>query len=113
MLIKRITFIDEIKDVVNDNIDVGVEFEDGYSYTIVVGTPRDLLEEMDQEKTNFIRPGTPRIIVKKLTKEIVTEAIQAYAANDGYWLKLHQFANDVDISILNKLEAEHRKEWKF
>lgn len=113
MLIKRITFIDEIKDVVNDNIDVGVEFEAGYSYTIVVGTPRDLLEKMDQEKTNFIRPGTPRIIVKKLTKEIVTEAIQAYAANDGYWLKLHQFANDVDISILNKLEAEHRKEWEF
>ena len=44
MLIKTITFIDEIKDVFNDNIDVGVEFEDGYSYTIVVGTPADLLE---------------------------------------------------------------------
>ena len=84
MLIKRIRFIDEIRDVSNDSVDVGVVFEDGYSYTIVVSTPRDLLEEMDQEKTNFIRPGTPRIIVKKLTKEIVTEAIQAYAQNDGY-----------------------------
>ena len=112
MLIKRIRFIDEIRDVYNDSVDVGVVFEDGYSYTIVVSTPQDLLEEMDQEKTNFIRPGTPRIIVKKLTKEIVTEAIQAYAENDGYWLKLHQFADDIDISVLHQLEAEDRKEWE-
>ena len=48
--------------------------------------------------------------MKKLTKEIVTEAIQAYAENDGYWLKLHQFADDIDISVLHQLEAEDRKE---
>jgi hypothetical protein len=112
MLIKKIRFIDEIRDVYNDSVDVGVVFEDGYSYTIVVSTPRDLLEEMHQEKTNFIRPGTPRIIVKKLTKEIVTEAIQAYAENDGYWLKLYQFADDIDISVLDQLEAEDHKEWE-
>jgi len=110
MKIKRIEFAHEITDVDNDNVDVFVENEDGYTYTIVVGTPGDLLEEMDQEKTNFIRPGTPMIIVKKLTKEIVMEAIQAYAADDGYWLKLHQFADAIDIFVLNKLEAEHRKE---
>ncbi len=68
---------------------------------------------MDQEKTNCIRPGTPRIIVKKLTEEIVMEAIQAYAENDGYWLKLYQFAYDIDISVLDQLEAEHRKEGEF
>lgn len=37
--------------------------------------------------------------------------IQAYAENDGYWLKLCQFGDDIDISVLNKLEEEHRKEW--
>jgi len=110
MKIKRIEFAEEITDVNNDNIDVFVENEDGYTYTIGVGTPQDFLEEMEQEKTNFVRPGTRMIIVKKLTKEIVTEAIQAYAEDDGYWLKLHQFADSIDISILNKLEAEHRKE---
>ena len=67
---------------------------------------------MNQEKANFVQPGTLKIIVKKLTKEIVTEAIQAYAEDTGYWLKLYQFANSIDISILNKLEAEHRKEWE-
>ena len=45
-------------------------------------------------------------------KKIVTEAIQAYAEDNGYCLKLYQFANSIDISILNKLEAEHRKEWE-
>lgn len=112
MKIKRIEFMEEIRDVDNDNIDVLVENEDGYTYIIVVGTPQDLLEEMNQEKTNFVRPGTPKIIVKKLTKEIITEAIEAYAEDDGYWLKLHQFANSIDISIFNKLEAEDLKRWE-
>ena len=67
---------------------------------------------MKQEKTNFVRPGTPKIFVKKLTKKIVMEAIQAYAEDDGYWLKLHQFADLIDISILNKLEVEDRKDWE-
>jgi hypothetical protein len=93
MKIKRIEFMEEITDVDNDNIDVLVENENGYKYTISVGTPQDLLEEMNQEKSNYVRPGTPRIILKKLTKEIVTEAIQAYAEDTGYWLKFYQFNN--------------------
>jgi hypothetical protein len=27
-------------------------------------------------------------------------------------LKLCQFGDDIDISVLNKLEEEHRKEWE-
>lgn len=79
---------------------------------IVVSTPADLLDQMEQEKTNFLMPHTPKIIVKKLTEQIVREAVQAYAENDGYWLKLCQFGDDIDISVLNKLEEEHRKEWE-
>jgi hypothetical protein len=110
MKIKRIEFAHEIRDPYMDNVDVFVENEDGYTYTIVVSTPGDLVDQMEQEKTNFIIPDTPKIIVKKLTEQIVREAIQAYAENDGYWLKLCQFGDDIDISILNKMEAEHRKE---
>ena len=112
MKIKRIEFAHEITDPYIDNLDVFVENEDGYTYTIVVSTPGDLLDQMDQEKINFIMPASPKIIVKKLTEQIVREAIQAYAENDGYWLKLCQFGDDIDISVLNKLEAEHRKEWE-
>lgn len=64
---------------------------------IGVGTPQDLLEKMNQEKANFVRPVTSKIIVKKLTQKIVTEAIQAYAEDTEYWLKLHQFVNLIDF----------------
>ena len=112
MKIKRIEFAHEITDPYIDNLNIFVENENGYTYTIVVRTPDDLLDQMEQEKINFIMPDNPKIIVKKLTEQIVREAIQAYAENDGYWLKLCQFGDDIDISVLNKLEAEHRKEWE-
>ena len=112
MKIKRIEFAHEITDPHIDNLDVFVENEDGYTYTIVVSTPGDLLDQMEQEKINFIMPDNPKIIVKELTEQIVRDAIQAYAENDGYWLKLCQFGDDIDISVLNKLEEEHRKEWE-
>ena len=58
----------------------------------------------------FIKPEVPLIIVKQLTQQFTEEAINEYALNDGYWLKLHQFADTMDISILNNLLEEHRKE---
>ena len=39
MLIKSIEFAHEITDVDNENVDVFVESENGYNYTIFVGTP--------------------------------------------------------------------------
>lgn len=48
--------------------------------------------------------------VKKLTKKIVTETIKAYLQKaDGYWLKFCPFGDDLDISILTKLELQHRE----
>ena len=41
--IKKIRFIDEVKDQLNDSIDVGIEFEDGSSYTIIVRTTDDFV----------------------------------------------------------------------
>nr|YP_010444275.1 hypothetical protein NQZ09_pgp144 [Fibrocapsa japonica]UTE95162.1 hypothetical protein FjapPt_p080 [Fibrocapsa japonica] len=55
------------------------------------------------------------IIVKKLTKKIVAEAIKTYAEGEGYWLKLYQFGDELDIAILNlnlnKLDAEYHEEY--
>ena len=114
MKIKKIRFFEEIKDVTNDNIDVGVENETGYTYIVTVCTPQNLLEEMKEEKTNFIGPYTPMILVKSLTEEIIVEAIQAYAPkDDGFWLKLRHFATELDVSIFNQMEVENGKEWDF
>ena len=115
MQITNIKFMDEVTDINCDNVDVClcVRSENGYTYTLVVGTPTDLIDKMDQEKMNFVEPGLTMIVVKQLTEEIVEESIKAYAEDNAYWLELHQFADEIDISVLDKLEAEHREEWEL
>ena len=110
MLIKSIsfpTYLEDITDIENSNIDVFVELEDGYTYTVVVATAKNIESLMDKEKTNFSEPGDPFIIVRKLTKEIIEEAVKAYAENDAYWLKFYHFAGEVDTTVFNQLQAEH------
>ena len=110
MLIKNITFptyLEDITDIENSNIDVFIELEDGYTYTVVVATAKNIESLIDKEKMNYFEPGYPFIIVKKLTKEIITEAIEAYASDDAYWLKLYHFAGKINKTIFNKLQAEH------
>lgn len=91
MLIKSIsfpTYLEDITDIENSNIDVFIELEDDGSYTVVIAPAKNLLTLMDKQKTNFSEPGYPFIIVKKLTKEIIEETVKASAENDAYWLKL-------------------------
>lgn len=110
MLIKSIsfpTYLEDITDIENSNIDVFVELEDAYTYTVVVATAKNIESLMDKEKMNYFEPGYPFIIVKKLTKEIISEAIQAYASDEAYWLKLYHFAGKVDTAVFNQLQAEH------
>ena len=117
MKIKKISFIhpnllEEIPDIEDYNLDVFVELEDGYTCTVVVGTIKNLERLMEKEKENFFSPGHPFIIVKKITKEIIEETIQAYAENDGYWLKLYHFAGKIDTSVFDKLQAKHEEHLK-
>ena len=112
MLVKKISFVrptllEEIPDIEDYNLDVFVELEDGYTYTVVIATAKNIVSLMDKEKTNFLEPGDPFIIVRKLTKEIIEEAVKAYAENDAYWLKFYHFAGEVDTAVFNTLQAEH------
>ena len=56
---------------------------------------------MNNEKSDFLSPSGPMIIVKKLTKEVVEDAIKVYAENNGYYLKF--YAAYFDIKTLNVL----------
>ena len=110
MLIKSIsfpTYLEDITDIENSNIDVFVELEDAYTYTVVVATAKNIEFLMDKERMNYFEPGYPFIIVKKLIKEIIEEAVKAYAENDAYWLKFYHFAGEVDTAVFNRLQAEH------
>ena len=53
---------------------------------------------MDNEKS----PGDPIIIVRKITQEVVEEAIEAYAEDEAYCLKF--YAADLDTKTLNVLK---------
>lgn len=110
MLIKNIQIIDEITDIENDCIDVCVDSEDGYTFTVSIATPKYLLRRMDEEKSNFSKPNDLFIVVRKLTQEIITETLEAYAEGDAFWLKLQAFSYSIDISVFDELQAKHVKE---
>ena len=92
----------------NTNVEVSVTLKkDGFTLSVIVGTPDNLKYLMKKEKSNYYGPGLPWIVVKKVTEEIVQEAVEAYMEDipDNYWLKLYYFATDIDISVLNDLQA--------
>ena len=92
MRVESINFLDpieDIDDIFDYNMDVSVNLENGRNYGVVGGTPKNLLRLMENEKSNFLSPGDPIVIVKKMTKKVVEEAIQAYADDDAYSLKFY------------------------
>ena len=105
MKIKKITFFTELKDIndiYDDNIDVLVKSTDGKKYVVVVATQKNLLTLMRNEQNEFLSPGDPMIIVSKLNRQIIESAIQAYAENNGYYLKF--YAANLDVKTLDVLK---------
>ncbi len=111
MVVKKMSFPTVWEDnpgIENQNIDVFVELEDGYTYGLVLGTRKNIEYLMDKDKKNYFRPGTPFIMVKELTKEIIEETVKAYAEEeDEYWLKSYHFAGEIDKTVFDKLQVEH------
>jgi hypothetical protein len=104
MKVESITFLSDLKDVediFDNNMDVAIKLDDGHESIVVVATQKNLLTLMNNEKSDFLSPGNPMIIVKKLIKEVVENAIQIYAENNGYYLKF--YAAYFDIKTLNVL----------
>ena len=49
--------LEDIEDILDYNMDVSVDLENGQNYVVVVGTPKNLLTLMENEKSNY-RPET-------------------------------------------------------
>ena len=114
MLVKNIIFptsLEKIEDIKNDNIDIFVELENGWTYTMVVATPLNLLSLMKKDSKDFLNPSGPFIIVSKLTKDIIHRAIKEYAQNDAYWLKVYYLSTEFDIGTLDKMDKAIREEY--
>ena len=106
-------------DIYNSNTEVGIELSSGFSLTVIVGTPSSLQHIMEENEVNFYGPGLTWIFVKKLTKDVILEAVKAYMDDkpEGYWLKLYHFVYEIDPAIFNtlrdqeiKIEKESREE---
>ncbi|WP_449603302.1 hypothetical protein [Paenibacillus sp. Marseille-Q9583] len=104
------TPLSKISDIENDNIDVFIELEDGTNITVVVSTPLNLLQQMNEENVNFISASQPDIIVRSLTHENIQQAIEDYANEDAFWLKLLYVVSIekkvVDMSRINQFLEE-------
>lgn len=103
--------IEDINDIFDYNMDVAVKLENDHSYVVVIGTPINLLTLMANEKSYFLSPGNPIVIVKKMTKEVIEEAIQAYAEDEGYYSK--SYSTKLDSKTLNVLKDRSVARYKF
>ena len=113
--LKSIDLLSDLKDldIFDSNIDLSVELDDGHNFIVVVATQKNLLTLMDMEKSDFLSPGDPMIIVLKLTKEIIESAIRAYIEdrNNGYYLKL--YAAQLAVKTLDILKNREVARAKF
>jgi hypothetical protein len=114
--IKYLRYCEDIMEIEHSNIDITfeiditVELDDGSTYIVSLTTPKNLEYLMDQNHMNYFEPVYPRIIIKSLTKDIIIETIKAYVKkNDGYWLKLYHFADEIDPRLFQQLQAEAKK----
>ena len=79
MRVESINFlgpIEDIDEIFDSNMDVSVNLENGRNYVVVVGTPKNLLRLMENEKSDFLSPGDPIVIVKKMTKELLKRQLK-------------------------------------
>ncbi|OXM15593.1 hypothetical protein [Paenibacillus herberti] len=113
MNIEYPTSLEKIEDINNDNIDVVVTLEDGVSYVIVVSTPQNYHWYMDKEEINYIPPSPPNVVVRSLTEENIRSAVEAFATNEAYWLKLYFLMGSnngiFDMLSINKMLDEIKK----
>ncbi len=106
MEIKNVTFptaLEEIDDLANDNIDVFVELEDGYTYVLVVTTPQNIVQLMERENKDYLAAGPPMIIVKELTYDCINSSLKSFCEGDAYWLKEYYLSGNFQSEILDEM----------
>lgn len=112
MTIKNIIYPTPLDDIsVNkdiDNIDVFVETDNGYSFTLTVCTPLFYNDYMDRENINYIPYSCPDIIVRKLTYSIIREAIEDYCQDDGCWFKICSLFDDKKNLLISKVDEIYK-----
>ena len=119
--IKKIEYLVAPKDLLNDAVDVLVDLEDDsdeFGYVVEVTTPQFLLTIMEKEKSAFLSPDYPCIIVSKLTDDIIRAAIEFFINpqdsgniyEELYWLKLYHLIPSLEMEDVNELYNRKKQE---
>lgn len=91
-------------------VEVFLTLENDFTYELTILTPQYLTWLMKKDKINFIEPDFSFIIVKKLTRAIISEVIEDYVKDNAYWLRLHYFEDEIPLSVFEDLETIKKKE---
>ena len=76
-------------DAIDDNIDVLVSLEDGREYVFVIATPDNLTTLMKKEALPYLKPGTPFLFVKELSKKNITLLLDDLINQDQTFLEIY------------------------
>ena len=104
--------------MLNDAVDVLVKLEDGsdeFGYVVEVTTPQFLSTMMEKEKSAFLLPDYPCIIVSKLTDDIIQATIESFinpqdsVHEELYWLKLYDLIPSLSLRMEDVNELYDRK----
>lgn len=81
----------------NDNIDVFVTLENKQTYCITITTLAWIKDYMKQTHKRYWEPASFDLIVEELSCFIIEEAIQEYAKDDAYCLKILSLSTGDEI----------------
>ena len=115
--IKEITYLVPPRNSFEDTVDVLVTLEDeyctdGFCYFVEVTTPQFLSTLMEKEKSDFLSPDYPSIIVSKLTDDIIRAAIESFinTQDDLYWLKLYHITVALESEDIDEILYRKKRE---
>ncbi|MHC5215766.1 hypothetical protein ACYSNR_03800 [Enterococcus sp. LJL128] len=103
------TTLDKIENITNDNIDVFVDLEDGFTYTVIVSTVQNIAKFMEEK--GYFSPGWVQqlIVVTELKEELIKKAIEAYAEENAYWLKFTHLSTGYYLEDLDRMLEKERR----
>ena len=90
MKMKRIKFMENVKDVNNDNIDVLIEKENGSSFTINVGTPLEEVFDLCQVYFHNLK----LLDTNPNSEEFEKYKIEFNNSLEKIYLKIQKFLNE-------------------
>lgn len=119
--IKKIKYLIPPRDILNDAVDVLVDLEDDFDefgYVVEVTTPQFLSTLMEKDKSEFLAPDYPSIVVSKLTDDIIRAAIEEFINpqdsgkiyEELYWLKLYHIIPSLEMEDVNELYDRKKRE---